>query len=127
MVRMNYNPRAPASITRQISLPLETTENLMAVREEVNRILQLAEIVCPDEFQAYRRLLKPYWGLLRSWRRQGLLDGKDEYLISLAEDIESYRQFHLEDMWKNDPNDPYRENMMDEMMMERTRRTIRRA
>ncbi|KAG9103297.1 hypothetical protein FRC06_011489 [Ceratobasidium sp. 370] len=126
MVRMNYNPPGSASVTGNIHLPLDATQNLTATREQVNRILQLAAIVCPDEFHAYNRLLKPYWGLLRSWRRQGLLYDEEDYLISLAEQIRSYRRFYAEpweDLWTRDPHDPYGENTNDLMMMERTGRT----
>ncbi|KAG8745413.1 hypothetical protein FRC10_008123 [Ceratobasidium sp. 414] len=126
MVRMNYNPPGSASITENTHIPLDTTQNLSATREQVYRILQLAEIVCPDEFQAYNRLLKPYWGLLKSWRRQGLLDEEEKYLILLAKEIRTYREFRLEqwyDLWPRDPHDPYGENMGDFMIMERTGRT----
>ncbi|KAG9095133.1 hypothetical protein FRC07_011140, partial [Ceratobasidium sp. 392] len=77
MVRMNYHPQQSVSATSGAHAP-DPNQDFISARAQVKRILQLAEIVCPDEFQAYTRLLQPYWVFLDGWREKGLLDEEDE-------------------------------------------------
>jgi hypothetical protein len=89
---MNFRPPGSTSITRNINNPQTIIEDVDVVIDQAERILQLVEIVCPDEFLAYLHLLLPYWRLFNSWAEQGLLEeGEEEKVIGTA----SYEQMSL--------------------------------
>ncbi|QRV96403.1 hypothetical protein RhiJN_24421 [Ceratobasidium sp. AG-Ba] len=124
---MNYNPPGATSVTGNLDL-VYSLKDSSELRAQVKRVLQLAETVCPDEFQAYMRLVEPYWEMLGKWSERGLLDNKEAYRIELVERIRYYvsvrQKFEAlaherSTPFRSDAGDPYNEDLMDEMAMHR--------
>ncbi|QRV82486.1 hypothetical protein RhiJN_10501 [Ceratobasidium sp. AG-Ba] len=124
---MNYNPPGATSVTGNLDL-VYSLKDSSELRAQVKRVLQLAETVCPDEFQAYMRLVEPYRKMLGKWSERGLLDDQEAYRIELVERIRYYVSVRQKfEVLVNERSTPLRSNtgapyngeLMDEMAMHR--------